>query len=87
MIFVYDKRPDNFFPGQPKSFQVKCSRCSLIIDATIVTRFGEISPLWQNFKSLWLLFEGLFCIGQNVNLIGHIFRILGKFSLLLFAKY
>ena len=30
-----------------------------------VTRFGEFSPLWQNFKSLWLLFEGLFCIGQN----------------------
>ena len=31
-----------------------------------VTRFGEILPLWQNFKSLWLFFEGLFCIGQNI---------------------
>ena len=20
--------------------------------------FGEILPLWQNFKSLWLIFEG-----------------------------
>ena len=32
---------------------------------TSVTRIGEISPLWQNFKSLWLFFQGLFCIGQN----------------------
>ena len=30
-----------------------------------VTRFGEISPLWQHFKSLWRLFEGLFSLGQN----------------------
>jgi len=30
-----------------------------------VTRFGEISSLWQSFKSLWLFFEGVFCIGQN----------------------
>ena len=31
-----------------------------------VTRFGEILPLWQNFKSLWLFFEGLFCIWQTL---------------------
>ena len=33
--------------------------------ANNVTRFGEISPLWENFKSLCLFFEGLFCIGQS----------------------
>ena len=26
--------------------------------ATSVTRFDEISPLGQNFKSLWLFYEG-----------------------------
>ena len=30
-----------------------------------VTRFGKISPLWQNFKSLRLFLEDLFFIGQN----------------------
>ena len=30
-----------------------------------VTRFGKISPIGQNFKSLWLFSEGLFCIRQN----------------------
>ena len=30
-----------------------------------VTRFGEILPLWQNFKNIGPFFDGLFCIGQN----------------------
>ena len=30
-----------------------------------VTRFGVISPLWQNFKTLWQSLEGLFSICQN----------------------
>ena len=30
-----------------------------------VTIFGEISPLWHNFKSLEQIFEGLFCIWQD----------------------
>ena len=30
-----------------------------------VTRFGEISQLWHNFKSLGQMFEGLFSTGQN----------------------
>ena len=30
-----------------------------------VTRFGEISPLWQKFKTFWLSLEGLFSIWQN----------------------
>ena len=27
-----------------------------------VTRFGEISPLWQNFKSLWAIFKKLYLV-------------------------
>ena len=30
-----------------------------------VTRFGEISPIWQNFTSLWQIFNSLFLIWQN----------------------
>ena len=30
-----------------------------------VTRFGEISTLWQTFTSLWVFFDGLFLIWQN----------------------
>ena len=31
-----------------------------------MTRFGEISPLWQNLKSLWQFFEGKFSIWQHL---------------------
>ena len=34
--------------------------------SSCVTRFGEISPLWHNFKSLRQIFESLFIIWQNV---------------------
>ena len=27
-----------------------------------VARFGEISPIWQNYESYWQIFEGLFSI-------------------------
>ena len=30
-----------------------------------VTRFGEISPLWQKFSSAWPIFDGLSLICQN----------------------
>ena len=30
-----------------------------------VTRFDEISPLWQHWKNLWQCFEGLLSIWQN----------------------
>ena len=30
-----------------------------------MTRFGKISALWHNFKSLGQIFEGLFSIWQN----------------------
>ena len=30
-----------------------------------MTRFGEISPLWQNFKNIWQFYEGLIGIWQT----------------------
>ena len=32
---------------------------------TSATRFGDISPLWQNFKALWQFVEGLLSIWEN----------------------
>ena len=32
-----------------------------------MTRFGEISPLWHNFKNLGHIFEGLISLWQNVD--------------------
>ena len=34
---------------------------------TSVTRFGEILPLWHNFKNLEDIFEGLISVWQNVD--------------------
>ena len=34
-----------------------------------VTRLGEISPLWQNFKRLCKYLEGLFSFGNILNLL------------------
>ena len=31
-----------------------------------VTGFGEISPLWQNFKTLWAIFWKVFSIWQTL---------------------
>ena len=69
-----------------------CSWCKLLIqkmnstsprikrDTNQCDRFGEISPLWQNFTRLWLLIEALFCVVQkfepnwaNFYYIGQIF--------------
>ena len=33
-------------------------------DGGSVTRFGEIPPLWQNYKTLGQLFEGFVIFGQ-----------------------
>ena len=30
-----------------------------------VTRFGEISAFWQNFKNIWQLFEGSISVWQT----------------------
>ena len=35
----------------------------IVVVRSSVTRFGDILPLLQNYKSLWLFFEG--CIEQN----------------------
>ena len=50
-----------------------CTFCNLVGQynfwsqacAGSVTRFGEISPLWQNFKSLGNFLNGLFSIWQT----------------------
>ena len=42
-----------------------------------VTRFGEISPLWQNFKSLPKMIDGLFSIWQILNLLWQILYAIG----------
>ena len=54
---------------------------------TSVTRFGEISPLWQKFSRLWQIVDGLFFIWQNVDPILLICYIIGLISLLQMAKY
>ena len=28
-----------------------------------VTRFGEITPLWQNYNSLWHILDIVYCLG------------------------
>ena len=33
---------------------------------TSVTKFDEISPLWQKLKCLWQFYEGLFIIWQKL---------------------
>ena len=39
-------------------------------DSRSVTRFGKISPLWQNFKGLWQFVKGLFKPWQITYVIG-----------------
>ena len=51
---------------------------SLIRLSTSVTRFGEISPLWQNFTILWQISDSLFCIWQSLlSLLWKIWYIIG----------
>ena len=47
-----------------------------------VTRFGEISPLWQNVKSLWSFRKVHLVLGKFSNLLWQFLTALGKFSLL-----
>ena len=52
------------------------------------TRFGEILPLWQNFKSLWSNFCRVnLTFAKKINQFGHIFMLLVKFWLLQMAKF
>ena len=49
--------------------------------ANSVTRFGKISPLWHNFKSLGEIFQGLFSIWQNFDpTVGKMFYIWVSFE-------
>ena len=42
------------------------SGCGIVgLINTSVTRFGEISPLWQNFKNILQLYDGLISIWQT----------------------
>ena len=53
-----------------------------------VTRFGEISPLWQNFTSLWQISGGLHLIWQIVEpTFGEFVTLLGYFLSVQMAKY
>ena len=65
-----------------KSLQRNCKAD----DCNSVTRFGEISPLWQNFKSLWLFFEDYFLLAKIFTSIGQIFMILDKFWMFFMAQ-
>ena len=50
------------------------------LSSASVTRFGEISPLGQNFKILWQVLNGLFSIWQNFE--PKFLMLLGKLILL-----
>ena len=68
-------------------FLISCS-VTLVVVVVSVTRFGKISPLWHNFKSIGQIFASLFSIWQNVNLtLAKNVMLLGKFSLLSIATY
>ena len=42
-------------------------------DLNSVTRFGELSPLWQKFTSIWQIFDSLFLIWQNAeHILAHL---------------
>ena len=40
---------------------------------TSVTRFGENSPLWQNYTSIWLYFQSWLLCDNILNLLWQIF--------------
>ena len=45
-----------------------------VVCYTSVTRFGEISPLWQNFKILWQFLWGSFRIWKNEPTLANAFK-------------
>ena len=43
-----------------------------------MTRFDEISPLWQNVKSLWVFFGGDYSVFDKIwTLLGKCFNAIG----------
>ena len=59
---------DNFQALTVKKAFSRIVTCHNLMVSSSVTRFGEILPLWHNFKSLGQIFEGLFSIWQSFNL-------------------
>ena len=45
----------------------------------IVTRFGEISPLWHNYKSIGQIFKGYLAFGKMLILLWQNVILLGKY--------
>ena len=72
-----------FFNDEPFPILPLDLSSNLFKDAKFsVTKFGEIPPLWQNFKTLWQLFKVLVSVGQIFGThFGKSFILLGKFSL------
>ena len=71
--------------NEPTSQRSRCSRQEREVTFS-VTRFGEISRLWQNFKSLWGIQEWPIEYLANFRNNFDIFMLLGKLSLLQMAK-
>ena len=42
--------------------------CPSMMAGNSVTRFGEVSPLWHDFRKLWSFWKGSFGIWQNFEL-------------------
>ena len=60
-------------------FDWLCSNNSNMVCS--VTRFGEISPLWQNLRCLWQIFEGLFDFWHSLKPTLAIFYAIGQFCI------
>ena len=58
--------------GQPTK-----TRCPTHLQ-TSVTRSGELSPLWQKFKSLWQFSSFRLVFGKILNLLLQFFREIGQ---------
>ena len=58
----------------------------IFVAGNSVTRLGEISPLWQNFKSLLLFFARFLVFGKILNLLWLIF-LMSKYLVTLAGIY
>ena len=48
----------------PDRYRATIPRESQLFRAISVTRFGEISPLWQKFTNIWQISDRLFLFGK-----------------------
>ena len=49
----------------PQSLIIAMQRSTFLNQVSSVTRFGEITPLWHNYKRFGQFFEALFSIWHN----------------------